>query len=141
LKKTELYSYSLKFPDDFCRFYWCNLSLLPFWKECTVLGIWNSCWIMHYTLHALGPSHKSLLCVYWGPCIGSSRICCCLLCLWISTSTKSKIQSSGSTMWRFNNALILSPVCYMSRVQGDPREDRQRLLRSDRHATCNTDNG
>lgn len=98
MKKTELYSYSLKFPDDFCRFYWCNLSLLPFWKECTVLGIWNSCWIMHYTLHALGPSHKSLLCVYWGPCIGSSRICCCLLCLWISTSTKSKIQSSGTSL-------------------------------------------
>lgn len=107
------------------RLYWCGLPLLPFWKKCTVLGFWNSCWIMHYTLHALGSSYKFLLFVYRGTCISSSGVCCCLLCLWISPNTKSKVQSSGSTMRRFDDPLILSLVCHMPRVQGDPWENRQ----------------
>ncbi|KAF7022297.1 hypothetical protein CFC21_035094 [Triticum aestivum] len=76
------------------RLYWCDLPLLSLWKKCTVLGIWNSRWIMHYALHALGPSDKFLLSVYWGACISSSRVCCCLLCLWIPPSTKNKVQPS-----------------------------------------------
>uniref|UniRef100_A0A8R7TTI6 Uncharacterized protein n=1 Tax=Triticum urartu TaxID=4572 RepID=A0A8R7TTI6_TRIUA len=107
------------------RLYWCDLPLLSLWKKCTVLGIWNSRWIMHYALHALGPSDKFLLSVYWGACISSSRVCCCLLCLWIPPSTKNKVQPSGSTMRRFDDTLILPSVCDMPRVQGDPRENRQ----------------
>ena len=97
--KSHIYLHNVKMTAGFIyhlsRLYWCNLPLFPFWKECTILGIWNSCWIMHYALHALGPSYKSLLCIYWRPCISSSRFCCCLLCLWISQCTKNKVQSSG----------------------------------------------
>ena len=97
--KSHIYLHNVKMTAGFIyhlsRLYWCNLPLFPFWKERTILGIWNSCWIMHYALHALGPSYKSLLCIYWRPCISSSRFCCCLLCLWISQCTKNKVQSSG----------------------------------------------
>jgi hypothetical protein len=98
-------------PNHLSRLYWCDLPLFPFWKECTILGIWNSCWIMHYTLHALGPSYKSLLCFYWWPCISCSRICCCLLCLWISQRTKSKIQSSGTPFEPLLVTILLFTVC------------------------------
>ncbi|TVU46677.1 hypothetical protein EJB05_06227, partial [Eragrostis curvula] len=46
--------------------YWCcGLSLFPFWKERTILGIWNSCWIMHYTCMLWGLL-TSLCCVFTG---------------------------------------------------------------------------
>jgi hypothetical protein len=66
---------------------------------------------MHYTLYALGPSYKSLLCFYWGACISCSRICCCLLCLWISHRTKSKIQSSGTPFEPLLVTILLFTVC------------------------------
>jgi hypothetical protein len=93
--------------------YWCNLPLFPFWKERTILGIWDSCWIMHYTLHALGPSYESLLCIYWRPCISSPRVCCCLLCLWISQCTKNKVQSSGMQFEPLTVAFPWILTCYL----------------------------